>query len=84
MGSGEGAEGGGYRKEFWWEREWRYVGDFVLNMPYLLLCPERDMPGFRKATETFAHRPAMVDPAWSLERIIAHLAGIPASDVEIL
>jgi hypothetical protein len=72
------------RKEFWWEREWRYVGDFMLNMPYLLLCPEKHMPDFKNATETFAYRPAMVDPAWSLERIIAHLAGIPASDVEIL
>lgn len=31
MGSGQGRSGYGYRKEFWWEREWRHRGDFTFS-----------------------------------------------------
>jgi hypothetical protein len=43
MGSGERAMGSGsYRKEFWWEREWRHIGDFPLPSTFILLCPEHE------------------------------------------
>jgi len=68
----------GHRKEFWWEREWRHVGDFSFEPSEiaLVLAPASDHGAIAQVTS----RPC-VDPAWSLERMIGSLAGLPANDV---
>lgn len=40
-----------YRKEFWWEREWRKQGDFKLPNHFVVLCPESDHKEFKKYYE---------------------------------
>ncbi len=76
MGSGLGRSGYGYRKEFWWEREWRYRGDFsfALDNVALGLAPERQIEKFGSFSEKLGRRIPFVDPKWSLERMVAHLS----------
>lgn len=66
------------QKEFWWEREWRHIGDFYFGLEdvALVLCPEAEHAAF----EVIAGRKC-VDPGWSLERMIAKLVGLQAADV---
>jgi hypothetical protein len=68
----------GSQKEFWWEREWRHVGDFNFSLEdvALVLCPETEHAAF----EALAGGKC-VDPGWSLERMIAKLVGLQAEDV---
>lgn len=73
----------GTKKEFWWEREWRHVGDILLPEHYIVLCPEEEFDELAKAIDT-KQKPAFIDPDWGLERIIAHLAGFAKGDVELL
>jgi hypothetical protein len=69
---------GGRQKEFWWEREWRHVGDLRLpDRGVIWLCPEEEMESVRVA----AGDAPVIDPRWGLEQIIAHLAGFPPEDV---
>ena len=77
MGSGMGRSGYGYRKEFWWEREWRHTGDFHFSLREVALglAPEPRIEGFEKFTKGLGRRVPFIDPKWGLERIIAHLAG---------
>lgn len=77
MGSGLGKSGYGYRKEFWWEREWRHRGTFHFSLPdvALGLAPEARINRFERFTETLGRKIPFVDPRWGLEKIIAHLAG---------
>jgi hypothetical protein len=76
----------GSRKEFWWEREWRRVGDFELPRHAILICPDEN--GNHKAFEELAkdsgHSVKCIDPYWGLEQIIARLAGFGKEEVEIL
>lgn len=88
MGAGQGNPGAGiraYRKEFWWEREWRHVGDFCLPNTYIVLCPVADIPELRAVIAALDEesRPyvSFVDPAWSLESIIGKLAGFSGSEL---
>ncbi len=46
MSDGRGAAAGGYRQEFWWEREWRQRGDYFLPGTIICLCPEGEMDQF--------------------------------------
>jgi hypothetical protein len=65
----------GKQHEWWWEREWRHVGDLPLPDHGLIwLCPEDEMDSLR------VEEP-VIDPRWGLEQIIAHLAKFPADDV---
>jgi hypothetical protein len=84
MGRGQTAFGENYRKEFWWEREWRHVGDFRLPLTLICLCPEDEIPRFTDCLEQADINGKCVDPRWSLEKIIARLAGFTAADVNIL
>lgn len=88
MGSGNKTGGGGYRKEFWWEREWRHVGDLnFFSRKTIGLCPEDEIPElqkFVKENEICDHRTKFIDPRWGLEEIIARLAGFQAENVDIL
>ena len=88
MGVGPGDPGAGippYRKEFWWEREWRHVGDFNLPNTYMILCPTsemRDIDQFVKSiNEDERPRISFIDPSWSLESIIGKLAGFTGSEL---
>lgn len=69
---GSGAD---YRKEFWWEREWRHVGSFVLPLHFLVVAPETDHEDFGRIINAAFTRAAFVDADWGLEEIIARLAG---------
>jgi hypothetical protein len=74
MGTGSG----GAQHEFWWEREWRRVGDFYFadEQIALVLAPEEHHREFD------ARIPGKcIDPRWSLERMIAKLVGLRRSDV---
>jgi hypothetical protein len=69
------------RKEFWWEREWRHVGNFDLIKTatnYLVICPEAD---FQYVCPGFDSR-KLIDAAWSQEQIIGHLAGFDPKDLD--
>jgi hypothetical protein len=76
-----GSRAGQYRKEFWWEREWRHHGDFELPPRIIVLAPEEDHASFAKITKKTAVNASFVDPSWGLEAIIARLAGFEADDV---
>lgn len=69
-------------REFWWEREWRYVGDFnVPTIGHFFLCPEDEIEGFcpqrtgEQTHEWNRRKREFLDPRWGVERIIAHLGG---------
>ena len=70
-----------YRKEFWWEREWRRRGDFrfVLAEVILGFSPEERIDEFEEFTKKLGHKIRFVDPNWNLERIIAQLCGCSES-----
>lgn len=66
------------QKEFWWEREWRYRGAFTFTDQELafVVAPEADHAAVGAVTSR-----RVLDPSWSLERMIASLAGLSADDV---
>ncbi len=75
--------------EWWWEREWRYVGDFYFNPGTdvaFYLCPESDITEFNALLEKTKRNagdspPPCIDPAWGLERILAHLLKLNPKDI---
>ena len=77
MGSGQKRDGYGYRKEFWWEREWRFRGDFIFSLKNVALglANEKRIGEFERFTERLGRKIPFVDPKWSLEKMIAHLSG---------
>jgi hypothetical protein len=85
MGSGKGATGASYRKEFWWEREWRSTSSVCLGSRLLVLCPEDEIEEFEKVKDELDVRvgASFIDPRWSLEQIIASLAGFPTDEVSL-
>ena len=71
------------KKEFWWEREWRHVGNFRFfgGQVVALLAPESDHASLRQAVETLGgpwakQTPPILDPIWGLERMIGAMSGI--------
>jgi len=86
MGRGQHAHGEtGYKKEFWWEREWRYQGDFDISGRPIILCPAADQPEIKAVLEeqdaNAIDDPSFIDPQWSLEQIIGKLAGFTMDDL---
>lgn len=76
-----------YRKEFWWEREWRHIGDFNLPVRVLVLCPEAEVSDIQqklKSNEGSWVRAKYIDPYWSLEQIIARLAGFSSPQIDVI
>jgi hypothetical protein len=68
------------QKEFWWEREWRHVGDLSLPLEGIIwLCPEDEIDDL--CDEIGLPLKPVVDPRWGLEQIIAHLSGFRDDDV---
>jgi len=84
MGNGRTAHGGGYRKEFWLEREWRHIGNFNLPARIICLCPEEEFAHFGALMQELGIDGPCLDPRWSLEHIIARLAGYSRDQVQIL
>jgi hypothetical protein len=84
MGTGKGGTYQPYKKEFWWEREWRHVGHFNLPAHVLLICPENDFTEFESLANQNGYTARCIDSNWGLEQIIARLAGFTKQDVEIL
>ncbi|MDG4760317.1 abortive infection system antitoxin AbiGi family protein [Micromonospora sp. WMMD710] len=75
------------RKEFWWEREWRHVGDFNLSFPsriVAIFAPADDHEHLREELrqihDAWGRRP-ILDPHWGLERMIAELAQISEEQI---
>jgi hypothetical protein len=79
MGTGEN-----YKKEFWWEREWRYQGDFLLPDTVICLCPEDEIEYFAASLKAAGLAGSCIDPHWSLEKIIARLAGFDSSEIDVV
>ncbi len=78
MGSGQRANGGTYRKEFWWEREWRHRGAFRFCYSDIAfgLAPEHDVERLETYTAKLTRRKIrFLDPSWNTEKMIAHLCG---------
>ncbi|HCT80682.1 MAG TPA: hypothetical protein DGG94_05165 [Micromonosporaceae bacterium] len=79
------------RKEFWWEREWRHRGNLRIDWQHVLaiFAPANDHAAFKadllkRTTPAQAPRidkVRLLDPLWSLERMIAELAGLTEADV---
>lgn len=70
------------RKEFWWEREWRHIGDFNIGLPgriVAVLAPAHDHVKLREDLteihEDWGKRP-ILDPRWGLERMLVAMSGI--------
>ncbi|MFF0345856.1 abortive infection system antitoxin AbiGi family protein [Kribbella sp. NPDC004875] len=78
----------GTRKEFWWEREWRHVGDFNFRSPkhvVALLAPEEDHVDLAEQVANLSYswrtrEVPILDPGWGLERMISALAGVDPDD----
>ena len=87
MGTGRNtATGEKYQKEFWWEREWRHVGNFTLPSTVIAFCPANQISGLRETLDNLPKDAARVnsvfiDPRWSMEKIIGGLAGFPMDDL---
>ena len=79
------------RKEFWWEREWRGIGDRRILDPsriVALLAPEKDhaelerfLSEFDQEQNTRWLRRPILDPRWGLERMIVALAKVPDEEI---
>jgi hypothetical protein len=78
-----------FQCEFGWEREWRCVGEELDLRPMwqkiLWPCPELAFPDIRAAVQNAVGDAAapvwLIDPNWSLERIIGHLVGLASDDL---
>jgi hypothetical protein len=77
------------RREWWWEREWRRVGNLSFSWESIVavLVPENEHAAFdrelaaRLQQAGGQHEFLYLDPRWGLERMIAALAKLPASDI---
>jgi hypothetical protein len=80
-----GPTNNGRRKEFWWEREWRHLGGYWINIPRIVsvLAPADDHERLRNELvdidDAWGDRP-LIDPRWGLERTIVALAGLSKGD----
>jgi Putative abortive phage resistance protein AbiGi, antitoxin len=89
MGTHDGENS--YRKEFWWEREWRKVGDlsFTWADVVAVFAPEYEQDAMHEElaepdsslNDDAESQPPFLDPSWGLERMIAALRGLPAQDI---
>lgn len=82
MGTRRGRDG--YRKEFWWEREWRIRGDSRLPDRIIALCPEDEFHIFSEVAAGSGLEAAFLDPRWGLEQIISRLANFSPDQTDIL
>ncbi len=77
--------GPGYRKEFWWEREWRHRGDFLLPPWFVVIAPEPEHEHFSALMkQEWGRGMPLVDAKWGLEEIIGRLAGFSPEQIHLL
>jgi hypothetical protein len=75
------------RKEFWWEREWRHVGDlqFAPADIVVVFAPQAEHDWLRERLAQSPHYPggtlAFADASWGLERMIGTLAGVAGDNL---
>lgn len=74
---------GNSRKEFWWEREWRHVGNFKLPPRFIGLCPESEIVSLERLCDSSSQVGKFIDPSWGLEEIIGHLAGFDRCEIGV-
>ncbi len=75
--------GDNYFKEYWWEREWRYSGNYTLPFRFIVICPEDEKEEiFSSPSGTDNSYLPSIDASWGLEQIICRLAGFTAEDIE--
>jgi hypothetical protein len=79
-----GTQDGSYRKEFWWEREWRHRGHFDLPPLCIGVCPVDDTPQLAAVAQAAGRHVVWIDPSWGNEEIIGRLAGFAADEVSVL
>jgi Putative abortive phage resistance protein AbiGi, antitoxin len=73
-----------YRKEFWWEREWRHSGDFELPQRFIGVCPTAEHAQMVALVEGTERQAVWIDATWGLEEIIGRLAGFAAEEVSVI
>jgi Putative abortive phage resistance protein AbiGi, antitoxin len=77
----------GGRKEFWWEREWRHVGNLSFEPDHVVVAfaPEGQQASLRarlaEATADWYEDLTFVDVNWGIERIIGALANVRPADL---
>lgn len=78
--------GSGRLKDFSWEREWRVRNGFPLPGTYVVVCPESEHTYFRNVMDAAGNENhiSFIDANWSLEEIIARLAGLGKDDIGIV
>lgn len=89
MGSGSSSNLGiNWFKEFWWEREWRHVGDFHFPHRVIVFCPEHRMQSIRNRIlekddidDLTCPGVRWVDLSWSLEELVGRSLGFSKSDL---
>jgi Putative abortive phage resistance protein AbiGi, antitoxin len=75
------------RKEFWWEREWRHVGDLQFAPADIVVAfaPQAEHDWLRERLAQSPHYPdgalPLVDASWGLERMIGALAGVAGDNL---
>ena len=75
------------RKEFWWEREWRHVGEFSFEPEHIVaaFAPEDQQASLRdklkEVTDDWYDDLTFIDVSWGLERIVGALANIDPGDL---
>src|SRR6185295_7771954 len=79
-----GTQPGSYRKEFWWEREWRHSGDFALPPKFIGICPTDEAAELISAVQQTGRQAVWIDATWGLEEIIGRLAGFAAEEVSVI
>lgn len=80
-----------WKKEFWWEREWRHVGDFSFPPRVIVFCPEDRMQIIRNrilgtddVCDITCAGVQWVDLSWSLEELVGRSLGFSMSDLSPL
>lgn len=81
MGDWRETSTGQTRREFWWEREWRHVGNLKFKTPDAIwFAPESELGAFSKilgkSVGVNVPAPRLLDPTWSLDKMVSVLAGI--------
>ncbi|MCH8050968.1 MAG: hypothetical protein IIC86_03010 [Chloroflexi bacterium] len=70
----------GKKKEFWWEREWRHLGDleFSIKDVAVIFCPENDFEVIGNVLDEIepSRKIHTLDPIWGLEHFIKRLADL--------
>lgn len=79
-----GTQEGNYRKEFWWEREWRHRGHFELPQLFIGICPTDATEQLGAVAEAAGRHVVWIDPSWGNEEIIGRLAGFSSDEVSVL